>query len=46
VAVFAPAFGAGFDFDALLHQAIDAECDDDIEDYAIKPVVDGIPLLA
>jgi hypothetical protein len=45
VAVFAPAFGADFDFDALLHQAIDAECDDNIGNYAIEPVVvDGIPL--
>ena len=45
MAVFAPAFGADFDFDALLHQAIDVERDDDIGDYAIDPVVvDGIPL--
>jgi hypothetical protein len=45
VAVFAPAFGADFDFNALLHQAIDAERDDNIGNYAIEPVVvDGIPL--
>jgi hypothetical protein len=39
VAVFAPASGTDFDFDALLHRAINAEHDDDLEDYAIEPVV-------
>jgi hypothetical protein len=39
VAVFAPASGADFDFNALLHRAINAEHDDDLEDYAIEPVV-------
>ena len=36
--VFAPA-GTNFDFDALLHQAIDAQHDgDDLEDYEIAPI--------
>jgi hypothetical protein len=40
VAVFAPAASATFDFDKLLHRAINAEPDDDLEDYAIDPVID------
>ena len=39
MAVFAPAAGTNFDFDALLHQAIDAQHDgDDLEDYEIVPI--------
>ena len=43
VAVFAPAADAGFDFDALLQHAIDAEDSDsdDLEVYEIEPVVQG-----
>jgi hypothetical protein len=38
VAVFTPAASADFDFDSLLHQAIDAQLDDDLGDYEIDPV--------
>jgi hypothetical protein len=43
VAVFAAAADACFDFDALLHHAIDAEDSngDDLEGYEIEPVVPG-----
>jgi hypothetical protein len=37
VAVFAPA-STNFDFDSLLHQAIDAQHDDDLGDNEIEPV--------
>jgi hypothetical protein len=43
VAAFAPAAGANFDFDALLHQASDAEADDDLGHYDIEPVIDYLP---
>lgn len=39
MAVFAPAAGADFDFNALLHRAINEEHDNDLEDYAVEPVV-------
>src|SRR6202050_1547664 len=39
VAVFAPASGADFDFNTLLHHVINAEHDDNLEDYAIEPIV-------
>ena len=43
MAVFAAAADACFDFDALLHHAIDAEDSnsDDLEGYEIEPVVPG-----
>ena len=40
MAVFAPAAGANFDFDALLHQAINADGNDDLEHYTIESVVE------
>lgn len=43
MAAFAPAAGANFDFDALLHQAIDAGTDDDLGHYEIEPVIDYPP---